>query len=167
VDAVIRGAPAIDLFVFGTRNLIAAVEKYGNVLCIATDVVIQQDVSDVFRQTFDVASCRYPQTTRGDRTYCGDVIFLKPSSLPFLHAMLDHYLSRPALQDGWEGGQTAFRDVVETGKFKVLDLDFEAYCKTPEDKDEDLSNAFIVHYRGLRKQWMGDHPLSRFGVEIG
>lgn len=155
VDEVIRNGDTKDLFIFGFSNLVTALDRFGtDVLSIATDVRLQQDVSDVFRRDFDIASCKYPVSTRDDGTYCGDVMFVKQSGKQFLRDVIEYYKSKPELHDGWDGGQIAFRDVARMGKYKVLDLDFDTYCKTPETRDEDVSQAFIVHYRGIRKTWM-------------
>jgi hypothetical protein len=121
---------------------------------IGTDVIVKKDVSDVFRQDFDVASSVYPDYTRDDGCYCGDVVFCKQSSKQFWIEVLEKYRSFPK-RDGWEWGQVAFREVANSGKHKVMNLDFDTYCFTPEAEDESTDNAFIVHYRGpTRKPWM-------------
>lgn len=125
-----------------------------NCLFIGTDVVIQKDINKVFQLDFDVASSRYPRYTRTDGAFCWDVQFAKPSAVEFYRDVTKYYQSRPEIQDMGEGIQTSTTMVSDCGKYKVLNLDFDDFCNTPENEADDVSKAAIVHYRGPRKQWM-------------
>lgn len=159
VDEVIRTPNNGDFIEWAFGSLIQLLKRGEPVLQIATDILLTADVSDVFEKDFDIAACRYLFCDRQDGAYCGDVNFIQPSGLRFWEDVLEYYLMHPPIRDGWEGGQTAFLQVANLKKYRVLDLDFKTYCYTPDDIKEDISNAKIVHFRGNRK------PLMPFYAE--
>ena len=165
VDEVFRVERKTDFVDWAYEALIKLMESpimngCDGLLQIATDVIIQDDVSNVFSNVFDVASCKYPFYTRTDGAYCGDVNFIKPSGVQFLKDVLNTYRAYPEIQDGWEGMQTAYLEVVKQSKHNFKELNYDAYCFTPESADEEVDNAYIVHYRGQRKKWMIDNHKS-------
>lgn len=152
VDEVVRRKNDGDFIRWAFESIIGLADRGENILQIATDVVLCADVSDVFDSTFDIASCRYPAHDRDDGAFCGDVNFIKPSGLAFWKASLGYYNNHPEIQDGWEGGQTAFLEISKT--FAVKELDYETYCWTPDKPRMIPSHAKIAHFRGNRKLFM-------------
>lgn len=155
VDDFVRYPYEGDFVTFLFGAMIEAFKIGQPMLHIATDVLILDDVSNVFEQEFDVAACRYPMTTRTDGAYCGDVKFIK--DITIIKQSLDIYNDNPDIQDGWEGGQTAFLMATQRTKLVVKDLDFDIYCATPESQQAKLEGAKIAHFRGRRKRWMIDY----------
>jgi hypothetical protein len=61
--------------------------------------------------------------------------------------------------DKWYGDQFAVKAVAESGKYRVRELPCAKWNYTPGRADEN-SAAHVLHFKGLRKQWM----LDRYGV---
>lgn len=156
VDEVFRVKRDTDFADWSYAALIQFMESsnYDGVIQIGTDVIIQDDVSSIFINQFDIASCKYPLYTRTDGAYCGDVNFIKKSGIQFLKDALFYYKTHTEIQDGWEGYQTAYLEIVKKKEHNFKELEYNAYCFTPESPVDDISKAFIVHYRGNRKVWM-------------
>lgn len=165
VDEILRVENDGDFVRWGWMACKRLFENYpdSNVLLIGTDMIVRQDVSDVFSMEFDVAASPYPKRTRSDGAYCGDGIFIKPSGFGLIDESLRIYQSDKSIQDGWEGLQTAFLRATKSGKWKVHDLDFDTHNFTPDVPGSDFSKAAIVHYRGMRKKFMAqDHGGKPF-----
>lgn len=62
--------------------------------------------------------------------------------------------------DEWYGDQFAVKMAAESGKYRVKRLKCEDWNYTPGTADEDTHNKHMVHFKGLRKQWM----IDRYGV---
>ncbi len=154
IDECIRTPLTGDFIDWSFDSFISVLSRGENVLAIGTDVLLKDDVSDVFNEDFDVAACKYPLRDRTDGVYCGDVNFFKPNGLKFIQDVAHYYRTTPQIRDGWEGGQTAFRDVLSKGEYNFLELDYEVYCNTPESTHEDVDKAKILHFRGRRKVFM-------------
>ncbi len=55
----------------------------------------------------------------------------------------------------WGGDQLEIKAVAETTTLKVKEYPCALYNYSPVDKNEDLSDKFVVHYKGEnRKIWM-------------
>lgn len=154
-DEVLRVPYGGDFIEWAFRAFIGLLERGEPVLQIATDVLINGDIISTFAHEFDNASCRYPLQDRADGAFCGDVNFVKPSGLQFWREVYNFYMKSPSIVNTWEGGQTAFLEVAKNSSHKILALPYEEYCYTPEDFDEDVSKARIIHFRGNRKGMMG------------
>ncbi len=139
-------------------------------LFLDTDIVVQADVSVGFDLdgAFDVAMNRRESTLvrpPGFREfpellgqnlatlmpYNTGVIFSRNPA--FWQVALEHLRSLEPRYHRWFGDQVAVRMACETGRFKVLDL-HPAFNHTPRSEDEDVSKAYVVHYKGVRKDWM-------------
>lgn len=169
VDEVLRQENKGDFIEWAFRCLIALIARGEPILQIATDVLLNADVSNVFEHEFDVASSIYPTSTRSDGAFCGDVNFIKPSQ--FYQEVYDYYVNTPEIMDGWEGGQTAFLHVAKTSNHKVLALPFDEYCNTPDNMEADISMAKILHFRGPRKALMPNYAdkiglVKPFAMEV-
>jgi hypothetical protein len=155
VDEVIRIENKGDFIEWAFTALIQLLERGEPVIQLATDIIVTGELSSVFNDEFDVAACRYPAKDRGDGAFCGDVNFINQSGIGLWKDSLEYYRLHPEIRDGWEGGQTAMLEVAKTGKYSIKELPYDVYCYTPEDYDEDISAAKIVHFRGNRKGMMG------------
>ena len=110
------------------------------------DIIMREDVSDVFRQDFDIAIANEGKTTMNN-----GVVFVKSKDL-FKEA-LDHYRQTP--MDNWQDIQKAMQLAINTGKFDVLRLDPMVYNFYPErDKAPYPSEAKVLHFKGSRKERM-------------
>lgn len=156
VDEVLRTPTRGDFAEWGLESWLPLLDRGQNVLVVGTDVLLQGDVSHVFREDFDYAACRYPVKT-GPCAYCTDVNFIKPSGLAFVREVLALYRASPHLQDGWEGGQWALYEASRKTQARIAELDFDTYCATPESARDDVSRALVVHLRGGRKRWARDY----------
>lgn len=155
VDAVLRHPwrKGLDWIQFRFEALDSYAKKVGEHLQLETDIVVRRDVSYVMEGDFDVAMCVTPD--RKDAVLNGGVMFCKN---PLLYAQaLGIYNSRPDLQDGWEGGQTA--QSIAARSMRCEFLDFDTYNFTPAQAGIVPPSAQIVHYRGRRKLFMAkDNP---------
>lgn len=154
VDSVLRHAWAkVDWIVFRYEALLAFALAYGSHLMLDYDIVVRKDVSGVMQEDFDIAMCVTPD--RADAVLNGGVIFCKTHRL--YSEGLRIYLSRPDLQDAWEGGQTTQSMAAKAMRCKFLD--FDTYNFTPSGPGKVPASASIVHYRGRRKRFMAqDNP---------
>lgn len=154
VDDVIREPFTGDFVDFLFKSILRASTRGESMLHIATDVLCLSSVEEVFNGDFDIAGCRYPIKTRADGAFCGDMKFIKPSGAGLFQEALDFYWSRPKIQDGWEGGQVAFREAAARTTLKVGELDHEVFCYTPDTDDYDITGKRMLHFRGKRKKNM-------------
>jgi hypothetical protein len=137
----------------------AAVE--GDWLFLDTDVIVQENVSDVFRQSFDVAVSDRVGTLR-DVDYGTKFMALMPYNSGVMFSRCQAFW-RAALQavDGyspkrkvWMGDQQALCDVIASGRFAVAVLP-SRFNYPPHRHDEDVSDKAILHFKGkTRKSWM-------------
>jgi len=155
IDGILRRTFRGDFIEWAFGSMSELMKRGENVLQIATDVLINADVSSVFLKDFNIAACRYPLKDRTDGAFCGDVNFIKPKAQIFWEMAYGHYINHPEIRDGWEGGQTAFLHISKY--FKVHELPYDEYCYTPDKYDEDVSKAKIIHFRGNRKAMMGEY----------
>lgn len=131
----------------------------GEVLHLDYDVIVNRDVSDVFKQDFDVALTK---RSDNDKTVSPQINRLSPHNMgvvfsrnpDFWKRVYDHYMSVP--ERSWMWIQIATTEAAHFLKdeFKVLELPGETYNYTPSSPLEDVSNKAIVHYKGDRKHWM-------------
>lgn len=131
-------------------------------LFLDTDCVVQEDLSKVFDNDFDVAltfkSSRFACFTdeKGVKhlmPFNGGVSFSRKPE--FWSEILSNVrtMTEPLMR-GWWGGQVTLSNLAQSGRYKVHVLDAERYNYTPKTPDEDLSDKAIVHYKGgHRKHW--------------
>lgn len=157
VDAVHRRANEGDFIRWAFRSMLDLLADRNPVLQLATDIIVRRDVSEVFDQDFDVAACRYPERPT---IYCGDTNFIQQGGRRLWETALDLYEATPHLHDGWEGGQTAFTLAMSRARVRVRDLDSQVYNFTPDRPGQIPASAALVHYRGVRKDFLlQDFPL--------
>ena len=126
----------------------------GEVLFLDVDMLVQHDLSDVWKQDFDVAM---PVVDDPFVKYTGGVCFMRNPD--FWKEWLRHdiwkrpFESREHLQ--------AFTQWVDEDRYKVLRLSHDQFECVPTHRWSDTSLAWIVHYRGPRKWWF---PGMRHGL---
>lgn len=119
-------------------------------LSLDYDVIVQADLSHVFNDDWDV--CLTDAGGESDPTrFNSGVMFLRPSGNGFWREVVEEYQK---YKDGWMGGQVAVAKVVKKTSYRVKRLDRSEYNYTPHKQSEDVSKRLVVHYKGLRKQWM-------------
>jgi len=133
---------------------------YGDWLLVDTDVVVRRDVRAVFDLTFDIAVATREGTFKPSEI---GTKFMK--SMPFNKGVV--FSRNPAFwaaaakalreasekQQSWMGDQRAMNDIIATARFFVRVLT-NAFNYPPKRRDEDLSDKYVLHYKGPRKAWM-------------
>lgn len=118
----------------------------GDVLYLDVDTIVQKSIDHVFRnKNFTIALPRRNSVIRGAEFNSGVVFLRDPSFWLELYEAnihrnaleVERYFSSLARQDRW--------------KLHVIS---DLYNWAPNSKEEDVSNAYIVHYKGPRKSWM-------------
>lgn len=163
--AMVPGVAAVRHMPVQPKIARAVIEAYATVsgewLFLDTDVLVQQDVSEVFRQAFDIAVATREGTFKdaAEETsglmarmpYNKGVVFSR-SSLFWANALV----AIDGLKDGaqhWMGDQQAFCNVIAGGAFTVLTLP-NTYNYPPKSQHEDVRDKACVHFKGSRKAWM-------------
>lgn len=131
-------------------------EISGDVLILDTDVIVQADLSPVFKLPFDVALTWRPgpiwdrelgvDVTKAMPYNCG-VMFSRRQQ--FWHECLDWCDGKEL---GWYADQLAVANV--SPYWNTLKLHTDNFNYTPSRQDEDVSRRLVVHYKGARKDWM-------------
>lgn len=162
VDEVVRRSP----LPIATARLDAYGSVSGEWLFIDSDVLVQQDVRDVFDQAFDIALADRRGTIRpqdeGTKTiasmpFNSGAVFSRTQA--FWQATLERISELSEKRQAWMGDQQALCDVIAEGRFDVRILS-NRYNYPPHRQDEDVSDKAILHFKGTeRKYWMVDHAL--------
>ena len=129
----------------------------GETLYLDYDTVVQEDVSYVFKQDFDLAI-----TTRNEKEkdfnllykVCPHNVGVMFSRSPEFWAEVAKRYDKRKDEPSWFKFQIVVTESINVLNYKILELDSNKYNHTPEDIDEDLSGRSIVHYKGHRKAWM-------------
>lgn len=149
----------------------------GEVLKLDYDMIVQRDVSEVFRLPFDFALTRRPlndltisSNIRVRNPYNHGVMFLR-NSKEFFRLALKEYMDSGR---HWMNIPVALDTAAAMTTLKWVELPGERYNYTPKLRDEDVSHCSIVHYKGARKWWMveteeakraGDHVANELVYE--
>jgi len=170
------GSPKLDcfdsvLYVASNRDYVEQLIRTmtlidGNVISLDYDILLREDVSDVFDQEFDAAFTKRPDQDKTivkqmQESYNMGVIFSK--STEFWEKLLAIYMMQP-VRDGWLGSQHLASKIAvylsTAGKYKIIELPGDEYNYSPSSRDEDLTGRKIVHYKGARKEWMLPEELA-------
>jgi hypothetical protein len=143
------------LMTYRLQHLAALAEP---ALIVDTDVMFLRDVRDVWEREFDVALTRRtgpaPDPNGVDLAevmpYNTGVMFSR--SQAFWQRCHELCLGFPPEVQRWYGDQYAVRFAAP--EFKVLELAVDPYNYSPSSPDEDVSQKYVVHYKGARKEWM-------------
>jgi len=155
VDHVLR-KPSQPLALLRTLHQ-ACVE--GDWLFVDTDVLVRQDVRDVFDRPFDLAVAdrqwQHLETplefTEAMPWNIGVVFSRAPKFWREVHERL---LSGPERAQDFMGDQKAAGALLKTGAWALLELPGMVYNYPPSGPDDQGEQAAIVHYKGPRKDWM-------------
>jgi len=145
----------------GVRRMSLHCECDGDWLLTDCDVMFASDVREAFDDAFNIGVTdrigTYMENTPYAKVmpYNNGVVFSR--STDFWKEALGYLKNAPATLQEWEGEQRILCEMVEKSKnyrFKVFPG--KRYNFTPEYRDEDISHASILHYKGGRKAWMAD-----------
>lgn len=129
-------------------------------IILDTDTFVQKDLSSVFDDEFDIALTERSEVIERDS---GENIAKR---MPFNTGVMfsrsgqfwkDCLAEVWAMQEGeknWTGDQLAVVAVASRYKLKRLPVDPWNY--SPISRDDDVSDKYVVHYKGPRKKWMVD-----------
>jgi lipopolysaccharide biosynthesis glycosyltransferase len=148
------------------KNAAVRLEHYaqmsGDWMFIDTDTIVQNDISSVFDKPFDIAiadrnGSLLPSEAESDfmkqQPYNLGVVFSRCPE--FWKETVREWNTFPdSYRKQLVSDQCAVNNVIRKYKFDVLILDGEVYNYSPHDPNEDVSNHSIVHYKGIRKEWM-------------
>jgi lipopolysaccharide biosynthesis glycosyltransferase len=146
------------------QNLALAIAEHwaaltGEWLFLDTDVIVQQDVRDMFSDlSWDIAvAARKDETDEPSMhrphpmPHNAGVVFSR--SQAFWVEARDRVKAMPLRAQKWIGIQQAMCDLIHEGHYRVRVLP-RAYNWAPRAADEDVSERIIVHYKGDKKGWM-------------
>lgn len=127
-----------------------------------TDVVVQKDLSPIFENEFDIGlTVRTGPVFDPDGVdltmempYNTGVMFSRPTGRPFWEEAYRCCMALPAGEKEWWGDQLSVKTAADTSVLKIATFPCDLYNYTPGSPDADVSDKFVVHYKGLRKQWM-------------
>jgi len=121
-------------------------------LFIDVDVLLKEDVSHIFEKQFDVAIATdiAPGDT-GVRYNSGVAFSRSPQFWRDLREATEKLDFCKSYQD-WVPIEQEMTNIIESGKYDALILPGEIYNQVPFFPSDETGK--IVHYRGLRKDWM-------------
>lgn len=111
------------------------------------DVVVREDVSDLFRHDFDIAIAK----ERNGHMNNGVVFVKTPEFFDVAAAFYAHHTKR----NGWTDIENATQLAIDSGSFKVKKLPPEIYNHIPDGTI--LPVAQIIHFKGALKSSMSDY----------
>lgn len=134
----------------------------GELIVLDTDVLVREDLSEVFAQPFDVALTKRTHRimvdgidVAKDMPYNTGVMFSRKQA--FWQDCYDMTLEMSAECQTWFGDQLAVRMVADEGKYQVLELPCEVWNWSPKTSTESVEGRKAVHYKGeRRKPWMAE-----------
>ncbi|TAM46400.1 MAG: hypothetical protein EPN55_05440 [Gammaproteobacteria bacterium] len=134
-----------------------------DVVFLDTDIIVQKDLSPVFSEDFDIGLTRRYKPVRdlngydlaAEMPYNTGVMFSRASGIPFWNKAYEHCLTLPKQDQEWWGDQVSIKVAADTTDLKLKEFPCDIYNYTPRTQDEDVSNKFVLHFKGPhRKEWM-------------
>lgn len=127
-----------------------------------TDVVVRKDLTPIFDEDFDIGLTIWtgpimdPNGVDVTKTmpYNTGVMFSKQAGKPFWAEAHQYCLALPLEKWGWWGDQLSVKAIADKTSLRVKTFPCDLYNYSPGSENEDLSDRFVVHYKGLRKEWM-------------
>ena len=155
-DRAIRMERNVPMAVFRMKHH----QLHGEWLFIDTDVLIVEDVRNVFKDEFDIAIA---SRVNGDGAN-GPAFAEMPHNMGvvfsrgpyFWEAVEKELLTYDNKLQEWMGDQLAVCRLIKRGDFKTKIIPGEKY-NFPPFRPYETGNASIVHYKGPRKAWMVEH----------
>lgn len=155
--------PKNEPFMFWRAKAYAAFNRPG--LYIDTDIIVNRDPSPVMALDFDVALTKHWVPIRDPSgvnltelmPYNGGVVFVKNADFwPHVVELMGQM--QPEHKE-WYGDQLALAHLAK--QYYTVELPAKLYNYTPKVKEHetgaDLSDKWILHYKGNRKEWMKDY----------
>jgi hypothetical protein len=139
---------------FPHRRGTAAALLEGDTLFLDCDTVIQRDVAHVFDHPFDIALAEVHRPGFPDLKYNAGVVFSRCPRFWTDFARRAGGYDYKDVRTDWRPVERTFSETAASGDYRVFELDSALYNHTPASADEDVSRAFIVHYKGIRKKWL-------------
>lgn len=139
-----------------------------------TDCVVQRDLSGLFTEEFDIALTRRENigtdplgTDVADAMpYNTGVMLSKGSGWAFWHNARDYCEQLPDSHRRWWGDQLAVKAIAEIAPLRIMQLPCQFYNYSPGSADEDVSDKYVVHYKGRRKPWMIHRGEREFALAL-
>lgn len=154
-------------FVLWRARAYAAFNRPGAYL--DTDLIVQRDLSPIMALDFDVALAKTWVIVRDPKgtnlteimPYNGGVVFVKhPEFWPHVVEQIE---AMPEKHQNWYGDQFALAELAK--QYYTLELPNKLYNYTPKiheyESGADLSDKWILHFKGGRKDWM-----KKYGNEL-
>ena len=136
----------------------------GDTIFLDADVVVQKDLSPLFQDDFDVALTFRDHTDPSLRgtpeayelmPFNTGVMLSRPSGRAFWDEAHRLCLVMPDAHKAWFGDQLAIKEVAASTTLRVKQYPCALYNYSPRLRDEDISEKFVIHYKGNdRKAWM-------------
>jgi len=146
----------------------------GNVILLDADVVVQKDLSRLFKDEFDIALTFRDETDPSLRStplayklmpFNAGVMLSRASGMEFWAEAHSLCLGMSEKNRDWFGDQLAIKEVAGTTKLKVRQYPCATFNYSPAFLNEDLGEKYVIHYKGPnRKIWMRDqwgHLLNK------
>lgn len=140
------------------------------------DVVVQKDLSHLFQDEFDVALTYRDETDPSLRKspeayrtmpFNSGVMLARASGRDFWAEAHGVCLAMPEDQQSWFGDQLAIKEVAARTSLSIMQYPCALFNYSPSRWDENLSDKFVIHYKGQRRKvWMLDrwrHLLPHAG----
>jgi hypothetical protein len=134
---------------------------YEQMLLLDVDVVMNRDPWKVFDTPFDMAF-----TTRDrDAIVDGESIARKmpynigvmfSRSPAFWREAHAYVKTLPPDHQQWWGDQLAVKHLADSGRYRIHEISSDPYNYSPDLADEDVTDKFMVHYKGARKARLFD-----------
>jgi lipopolysaccharide biosynthesis glycosyltransferase len=163
VDDVIR-KPWDRKFLMPYRLLHLKDFPAANVIFLDADVVVQKDLRPLFLDEFDVGLTYRDETDPSLRKspqayqmmpFNTGVMLSRPSGRQFWLEAHQACIAMTEDRQSWFGDQLAIKEVAARTALKVKQYPCALYNYSPARWNEDLSEKFVIHYKGEnRKIWM-------------
>jgi len=163
VDEVIRKPQTDDRFMC-YRLLHLRDFPRGDTVFLDVDVIVRRDLSPVFADAFDIGltyrddsdrSLRLSPEVREKMPFNTGVMFARASGWAFWEEAHEYSLTLSESEKCWFGDQLAIRHVADKSALQIARYPCAMYNYSPWHVDEDVSEKYVVHYKGdQRKLWM-------------
>lgn len=160
----VQRLPAVPLALHRAQHF-AAVD--GDWLFLDTDVIVQQNVADVFRERFDIAVTdrNWSLTPTGQYRAGGQPEYIQKTGMlynagvifsrcqAFWVEIVNALWASPSLQKSWVGDQYLLSVYAQSPDYRVKVLPGQIYNFPPEGAyDPGTADAAIVHYKGRQRK---------------
>lgn len=157
VSSILRIERNIPLMTWRMKAHQLAHSMAEEILFVEPDVRLNEDILDVFEQSFDIAvTPRIDDVAWGDESLSEKAPYTQGTTFSrsdqFWREAKMYCQSLPEREQNWMGDLLSIAHVIGGGKYKVLELDGSVYNRIPNDPTE--TNAKALHYKGKRKAWL-------------